>query len=192
VITVRPVAKREHEAVGHIVLAAYDGVGRIVGPYRDELADTGGRHGPGSPVLVAVDDDTDDVLGTVTVVMADSAHFEHAGHGDGGMRMLAVAPSAQGRGVGTRLVDAALEQGRSAGWRRAVLTSMPWMHAAHGMYMRRGFVRRPDLDVTFPSGVGLTFQLDLTEHAGRAFAPVGPVPVTPPVFVQSEHAPPGC
>jgi poly-gamma-glutamate capsule biosynthesis protein CapA/YwtB (metallophosphatase superfamily) len=38
---------------------------------------------------------------------------------------------------------------------RLVIISMHWMTRAHRLYERRyGFVRRPDLDVRFPSGVG--------------------------------------
>lgn len=182
VVHVRDVADDpdEHAAVGALVLAAYDGVGRINGPYRTELADTGGRVRRGARVLVAVDGA--DVLGTVTVVAADGDDFEHGCHGDGGMRMLGVLPAAQGRGVGSALVDATLDHARELGWRRLVLTSMAWMPAAHRLYMGRGFVRRPDLDMRFRSGIGLVFSRDMVPGAAAAFPPPGPVPVTPPDF----------
>ncbi len=43
------------------------------------------------------------------------------------------------------------------------------------MYLRRGFVRRPDLDVVFPgeNGVGWIFTLDLTDEAQDRFGPRG-------------------
>lgn len=189
-LRVRPVAPDEHAAVGRLVLAAYDAVGAISGPYRDELADTDGRVAAGSLVLAATLDGA--VAGTVTVVAADGPHFEHGPHGDGGMRMLAVAPTAQGHGVGAALVDAVLEHALDAGWRRLVLTSMTWMHAAHRLYQRRGFVRRPDLDLRFGSGVGLVFQRDLVADAAGAFPAPGPVPASPPRFVPRPSAPPTC
>jgi len=189
-LRVRPAAPDQHADVGRLVLAAYDGVGAITGPYRDELADTAGRVEAGSLVLVATLDG--DLAGTVTVVAADGPHFEHGPHGDGGMRMLAVDPAAQGHGVGAALVEAVLEHAVDAGWRRLVLTSMTWMHAAHRLYQRRGFVRRPDLDLRFGSGVGLVFQRDLVEAAAGAFPAPGPVPASPPRFVHRPTAPPLC
>lgn len=179
-VAVGEVDPAEHARVGDLVLAAYDDVGAIAAGYRDELRDTGHRCGPGSRVLVARLGG--EVVGTVTVVAADSEHFEHAGHGDGGMRALAVAPDRQGHGIGAALVDAVLAQAEADGWRRLVLTSMTWMRAAHLLYQRRGFVRRPDLDLRFSSGVGLVFQLDLTADATAAFPPPGPVPASPPRF----------
>lgn len=189
-VTVRPVTPDEHDAAGRIVRDAYTSVGPMDAAYLDELADTARRIGPGSQVLVAVEDDV--VLGTLTVVAATSPHFEHGGHGDGGIRAMAVDPTAQGAGVGSALVDASLVHARELQWRRLVLTSMPWMRGAHRLYMRRGFARRPDLDVRFNSGVGLTFQLDLSDDAPGRFAPPGPVPVTPPRYVPTDVAEVSC
>lgn len=180
-IAVRPVEPDEHELVGALTVAAYDRLGDVSDSYRATLADVAARTGAGTNVLVAVGPDGS-VLGTVTVVDAAGEHFEHAAHGDGGMRMLAVAPAAQGRGIGGLLVDAALDQARAAGWRRVVLSSLPWMPAAHRVYQARGFVRRPDLDVTFPSGTGLAFALDLVRGAADAFPPPGRIPDVPPAY----------
>ncbi|MDP9405457.1 MAG: GNAT family N-acetyltransferase, partial [Actinomycetota bacterium] len=91
-------------------------------------------------------------------------------------RALAVAGWAQGRGVGGRLVDACVAQARARGCRRMLIASLPWMTVAHGLYERRGFVRRPDLDVMFPEGHGMVFTLDLTADAADHFPPPGVVP----------------
>lgn len=179
-IEVRPVREDEHEAVGALTLAAYDRVGTIGAAYRQDVRDVAGRLDDETTVLVAVDGG--EVLGAVTVVSGCSRHFEHAGHGDGGFRMLAVAPEVQGRGVGSALVEATLDHARAAGWNRLVITSMEWMPTAHGMYARRGFVRRPDLDIRFSSGVGHVFALDLTPDAASLFPPPGPVPAEPRLF----------
>ena len=189
-IDVRPVRPDERAAVGRLTQDAYDAVGRVSAEYRAALADVDARIDDDTAVLVALDDG--EVVGSVTVVGACSEHFEHGRHGDGGLRMLAVAPAAQGRGVGRALLDAALHHAREHGWRRLAITTMEWMHAAHAMYEGAGFVRRPDLDVRFRSGVGICYALDLTEDAADHFPPPGPVPDEPPMFVPREDRPPGC
>ena len=60
--------------------------------------------------------------------------------------MLAVAPSAAGRGVGTALTALALDHFRERGARRVVISSLDQMTAAHRMYGRLGFVRAPHRD----------------------------------------------
>lgn len=189
-IAVRPVQPNDHAAVGRVTVAAYDDVGRVSDEYRESLTDVAGRVDPETTVLVAVEEDR--VLGSVTVVSACSEHFEHGEHGDGGFRMLAVAPEAQGRGVGRALLEAVLAHARTRGWRRLVITTMEWMHGAHQMYESAGFVRRPDLDVRFPSGIGICYALDLVDDAPEHFPQPGPVPDEPPLFQPAEDEPPGC
>lgn len=189
-IEVRPVRAHEHTTVGDLTVAAYDAAGRVSDDYRRSLRDVAGRTGEESHVLVAVDDGA--VVGSVTVVSAGSEHFEHGRHGDGGFRMLAVIPRAQGRGVGRALLDAVLQHAHAVQWRRLTITTMEWMPAARAMYEAAGFVRRPDLDVRFSSGVGLCYQLDLTGDADQHFPAPGPVPEDPPLFVPQEDRPPGC
>lgn len=175
-LTIRPMRAGEGRRVGELTLAAYDrSGGRIQGEYREWLADAEARVPYASAVLVAVDDATDAVLGTVTFVLPGDDEFEHpATEGDAGFRMLAVAPEAQGRGVGDALVRECITRARDAGAHRIVISSMEWMTRAHGMYLRRGFVRRPDLDVRFPGGTGFVFSLDLTDEADARFGTPGP------------------
>lgn len=189
-IEVRDARPADHPAVGRLTIAAYDAVGRVSDEYRDSLADVDGRVSDGTTVLVATDRGV--VVGSVTVVDARSEHFEHRGHGDGGFRMLAVSPGAQRRGVGRELLAAVLDHARSRGWRRLAITTMEWMPVAHRMYEAAGFVRRPDLDVRYASGVGLGYVLDLVEGADQHFPPPGPVPDEPPVFDPQPDTPPGC
>lgn len=183
---VRPVRPEEHEQVGRLILDAYDAVGRITGPYREALRDTGRRVAEGALVLVAVDPETDVVLGSVTYADAGDPHFEgpqfEGQGGDATFRMLAVDVAAQGRGTGRALVDACLAIARERDRRRIAIYSMEWMPAAHALYQSMGFTRRPDLDVAFPAGVGYAFQLDLVDDAAAAFPPPGPVPATPPWY----------
>jgi len=187
---VRPVRPAEHDAVGRLTVAAYDAVGRVSDEYRQALTAVADRLDQDTHVLVAVEHDT--VMGSVTVVGGCSPHFEHRGHGDGGFRMLAVAPHAQGRGVAGRLLDAVLEHAQGHGWRRITITTMSWMQRAHRLYEAAGFARRPDLDVRFASGIGVCYALDLTADAAAHFPPPGPVPDEPPAFVPHAERPPGC
>ncbi|MEE8602667.1 GNAT family N-acetyltransferase [Euzebya tangerina] len=179
-LEIRPVRPEEYEAVGAIVIAAYDREGTIEGPYRAQIRDTGARVDAGAAVLVAVDGP--DLLGSVTYVEAGQEHFENAGAGDCGFRMLGVATSAQGRGVGRALVQACLDRGRRDGHHRVAIYTMEWMDTARRMYERMGFVRRPDRDVVFPAGVGHALQYDLTAQAAEHFDPPGPVPERPPWY----------
>lgn len=197
-IMVRPVRPSEHELVGALVLAAYDRAGRIAAGYRVELADTAARNDDESEVLVAVDRagagaTAGAVLGTVTIVTACSTHFEHAGHGDGGFRALAVAPEAQGQGVGRRLVRAVVAEGRRRGWRRLAISTMDWMVDAQRLYARLGFDRRPDLDVRYPTGIGHAYTRDLADDGATHFPPPGPAPAVVPWFEDARpDAGPGC
>jgi GNAT superfamily N-acetyltransferase len=175
-VVVRDLEPGDAEPVGRLTLAAYDASGGMLeGAYRDWLADPLRRVGQATAVLVAEDTASGELVGTVTFVLPGDGEFEHpTDEGDAGFRMLAVAPSAQGRGVGDRLIEACIARARGAGAHRMVITSMSWMTRAHGMYRRRGFVRRPDLDVRFPGGVGWVFTLDLTAEAVARFGVPGP------------------
>jgi ribosomal protein S18 acetylase RimI-like enzyme len=61
--------------------------------------------------------------------------------------MLAVARAGRGRGTGEALVRACLERARQTeGCVRVVLSTQRGMHAAHRLYERLGFTRRPERD----------------------------------------------
>lgn len=192
-IRVRAMRAAEAGRVGQLTLAAYDRYGRIEGDYRDFLADPLRRVGRCTAVLVAEVDGPDgrpQLVGTVSYVVASDPEWEDRAEpaGDAGFRVLAVDPAHEGRGVGTALVDACITRAREDGAHRLLLTSMAWMHRAHDLYVRRyGFVRRPDLDVTFPGGVGVMFSLDLTDAAPHRFPPPGPVPEVPPWYEDVLH-----
>lgn len=180
---IRELEPEDHEAVGELTIAAYEASGTFVGDdYARQLRDVTSRADDGT-VLVAVDED-DRVLGSVVYVVPEDPAWEDRDpvSGDAGFRMLAVAPDAQGLGVGTALVDHCITRARDAGARRMLITSMTTMTTAHGLYERRGFVRRPDLDVRFPSGTGIVFHLDLAADAAEHFPPPGPVPTEPPWY----------
>jgi GNAT superfamily N-acetyltransferase len=149
-VEIRPVRPPEHERLGAITVAAYRAInpphaGGDLDEYEAELRDVGGR-AAGADVLVAVDADGA-VLGGVTYVpdrSSPSAEFEDADAA--GIRMLAVAPEAQGRGVGEALTRTCIDRAVTAGKGQIVLHSTDWMTTAHRLYERLGFRRDPGLD----------------------------------------------
>lgn len=188
-VRIRGLRTAEAARVGELTLAAYDRYGRIDGPYRDFLADPLQRVDRCTAVLVAEiptgADGARRIVGTVSYVEPTDPEWEGRTDpaGDAGFRVLAVDPAFEGRGIGSALVEACIARARESGAHRLLIVSMAWMHRAHALYTGRyGFVRRPDLDVTFPAGRGVMLTCDLTDHAADRFPPPGPVPDEPPWY----------
>lgn len=195
-VQVRPIRPAEHAQVGQIVVGAYDTVGRFDDEYRDFLADPD-KWVPGSTTTYVAEMDGE-VVGAVAFVLPGDEEFEdlRPPAGDCGFRFLAVAPEAQGSGAGAALVDRVIAEAHDRGCHRMIIHSMAFMTGAHELYHRRGFTRRPDLDVRFPSGIGYAFSLDLTDQAAERFATPGPVPDEPPwyeeIWVRGDDDPSVC
>jgi GNAT superfamily N-acetyltransferase len=143
---IRPIAADEHDEVGRITVAAYVAEEYLVenDPYAEELADV--RHrAAAAEVWVAELDGR--LVGTVTWCPPGSQYREIASRDDQAeFRMLAVDPTVRRQGVARALVDACLARARADGAREVVISSLPDMVKAHGLYARLGFVRAPDLD----------------------------------------------
>lgn len=153
-VVVRAATPAEYDAVGELPVAAYQADGFVTaGPYVDVLRDTAARAAV-TDVMVAVDDD--ELLGTVTLVppAAPKEWREHHRTDAGTIRMLAVAKTARGRGVGGSLTAWCIDEARRRGWKELTLVTQPDMHTAHRIYRRAGFRRDPELD--FDVGGGLT------------------------------------
>ena len=162
-MTVRPVRPEEHARVGELTIAAYS-ANRDLGDYAGVLRDVDSRV-KSAEVLVAVDGNGT-IVGSVTNVPDGGPYGEIAREGEGEFRMLAVDPAAQGRGVGTLLTQACVDDARRRGRERIVLSSGTWMTPAHRIYTRLGFVRDPARDWTPVPGVELTaYALDLVRAA---------------------------
>jgi GNAT superfamily N-acetyltransferase len=134
------------EAFGRIVVASYQALPGLPDDpgYIEELLDVASRVGQAT-VLGALDGSSP--LGCVTYVDdPDSPYAEHLRDGEASFRMLAVSPSAQGRGVGGALVLACLDRARAAGRASVFIHSGTWMTAAHRLYGRLGFVPVPQRD----------------------------------------------
>ena len=151
------------EQLGEIVVRAYDAVGALEGDdeYVPELRDVA-RRVREAVVFAALDEADGMPLGCVTYVPGpDNAWAEHLRAGEASIRMLAVDPAAQGRGVGTALVEACLVRARADGRRAVFLHSLPVMTGAQRIYDRLGFRRVPERDWVFPDFLLMGFVLDL-------------------------------
>lgn len=98
-LRVRSAEPADFPAVARLTVAAYEADGQLKGEhgYGEVLADVSTRAASGE-VLVAVDEVTGAVLGSVTFVLPGTPFAELSGPGEAEFRMLAVDPGAQGRG----------------------------------------------------------------------------------------------
>ncbi|WP_018658382.1 GNAT family N-acetyltransferase [Actinomadura flavalba] len=144
-LTVRTARPDEYAAVGALTVDVYVGGGYMnpESTYIATLRDTAARAAT-TEILVAELGGT--LVGAVAYCPPESPLAELAGPDDGEFRMLAVLPSAQGRGAGSALVRACVERARAAGLRGVRLSTQPNMTAAHRLYERLGFHRTPDDD----------------------------------------------
>ena len=168
-LEIRPVRPDEHAAAGALVVAAYRSLPGLPldDAYAGALADVGLRSGDGgTEVLVALGGRG--LVGCVTFVPgAGSPWAEQLEAGEASIRMLAVDPAGQGRGVGRGLLDACLDRARRLDRSGVFLHSTPWMTAAHHLYTDAGFVRVPERDWSpTPEVPLLAFRLAL-DHASR-------------------------
>ncbi len=162
VVTVRAVRPEEYEALASVTLDAYRALlgPDVDGEYAGELADVTTR-AVQSDTLVALDGDGR-IMGGVTYVAGPGplAWFDRPD--EAGFRMLAVAPSAQGRGVGAALVAACVDRATAAGKARLLLHTTATMTTAQRLYRRAGFRRDAERDRVLEGGlVLLAYVLEL-------------------------------
>jgi ribosomal protein S18 acetylase RimI-like enzyme len=163
-VTIRQAREDELPAIGELTYQAYlaDGflAGRENGSYAGQLSNARPRHEQ-AELLVAVDD-TDTILGTVTIAEPGSPMREIGTEDQLEFRMLAVSPKARGAGVGEALTRHVLDTAVERGYTGVALGSSVKMHTAHRLYERLGFHRTPDLDWTPEPNVRLlAYRLDL-------------------------------
>lgn len=154
-------------------MAAYEALpgAHLSGGYAAELADVR-RRSVEAEVLVVLDDrgspSPSELVGCVTFVPdASSPWADLLEEGESGMRMLAVAPSAQGRGVGRALAEACMARARQLERKALLLHTTPWMTTAQRLYGLLGFERYPERDWSpLPEVPLLCYRLVLERHAG--------------------------
>lgn len=165
-ISIREARPDEHAVLGEIVVAAYRDIGALEGDeeYVDELRDVAARART-AVVLAAVDAADGRPTGCATYVPGIASSLaEGLQPGEASIRMLAVDPTAAGRGAGTALAAACVERARADGFERVVLHSLPIMSGAQRIYARLGFRHVPERDWEPVPGIFLLcFVLDLTD-----------------------------
>jgi ribosomal protein S18 acetylase RimI-like enzyme len=176
VVTVRPASPTDYPAIGSLTVEAYRAGGQLTGgnPYQHQLRDVAGRARE-NEVLVAVDEGTGAVLGSVTFVLPGSDLVELSRPGEAEFRMLAVDPAAQRRGIGRVLVRACVARAVERGYSAMVICTRDFNKPALRMYQALGFARVPELDWTAVPEVRLLgLRLELTPSAREAFSPSAP------------------
>jgi Acetyltransferases len=166
---IRPIRPDEYETLGELTVAAYHSIPAEMphqAIYDLQLRDVAGRARK-SCVVVAVSP-AGELLGGVTYVSgADDPYSEELRDGEAGIRMLAVDPARQGRGIGRALTEWCVERARAAGRVRLVLHTGEFMPAAVHLYERMGFERLPELDFSPAPGIALiAYSYDLCGQSG--------------------------
>lgn len=156
---IRDARPEELERVGELRVAAYLAAGFLSpgSAYAARLRALG-AHGDGE-VLVAAREDAegsgqDEIVGTVMIRRWPGGQLMRAPD-EAEVRALAVAPDSRGRGIGRKLVSAAVERARASGLRHLVLASQPDMVIAHRLYGEAGFARLPERDFSPMPGITL-------------------------------------
>jgi GNAT superfamily N-acetyltransferase len=149
--TIREARPDEFERIGEIAVGAYRQLeGSAVDGYVDEIRDTAARAAV-VPVLVAIEGDGT-ILGTVTYVPGPGPLAESEREDEAGFRVLAVDPTAQGRGLGRMLAEACVARARDEGRAGVAILTRPSMTAAHRLYESMGFARDRSDDWEFLPG----------------------------------------
>jgi len=153
---IRTAQREEYEAVGELTATAYLADRLVRDEYLPLLRDAAARAKAGE-LLVAVDGETGELLGTASLFRASAGPdwAEGAADGDAVLRMLAVSAGMRRCGLGQALTMECIRRARDIGCRRLILSTGPTMTAARGLYEGLGFRRDPDGDWEPLSGVPL-------------------------------------
>lgn len=165
--TVRGAGPGDRDAIRAVTLAAYLEYAATIPAhwegYRQNILATLAAAAPGTQI-VALDDDR--VVGAVLLYPPGAAIETPGGTGATltwpEVRLLAVAPSARGRGIGAALMNECIHRARSAAATALTLHTTDLMQAAMRLYERLGFARAHDLDLEpAPGIIAKGYRLDL-------------------------------
>jgi ribosomal protein S18 acetylase RimI-like enzyme len=157
-VVIRPAELGEGDEIGALTERAYREDGFVDDDYTAELLD-GTSRVRDATVLVAVIEDQ--VAGSVTIAAPATAYAEISHPDELEVRMLAVVDHARGQGVADRLMDEVERTARQQGMTGVVLSTAHSMKAAHRLYERRGYRRRPERDWFVDDLPLIVYRLDL-------------------------------
>ncbi len=157
-VVVRPAVPGEGDEIGVLTERAYRDDGFIDAQYSLELLDGAARVREAT-VLVAVVGDR--LAGSVTIAAPGTPYAEICGRDEVEVRMLSVALHARRQGIADRLMDGVEAHARGQARAGVVLSTARSMRAAHRLYERRGYRRRPDRDWAVDRLPLLVYRLDL-------------------------------
>jgi ribosomal protein S18 acetylase RimI-like enzyme len=143
-VIVRDALPGELPEIGALRVSAYAAGGFL--PPGSGYADTLRALGSGGDGEVLVAEDGRRILGTVMLAPFGRASELASAPDEADIRALAVAPSAQGRGVGRLLLRAVIARAGERGIGRLLLATRPSMLAAQRLYDLEGFRRAPHRD----------------------------------------------
>jgi ribosomal protein S18 acetylase RimI-like enzyme len=124
--------------------------------YRQNILETLARRDPAEQIVAEHDGH---IVGAVLLYPAgtmfsfpngETVQLEHPE-----VRLLAVAPTARGQGVGKALMQECIRRARQSSWPAITLHTGDFMQAAVHLYERLGFVRAPDLDSEPAPGINI-------------------------------------
>jgi GNAT superfamily N-acetyltransferase len=166
---IRDAKGSDRDAIEALTLAAYQQYGTVMPPalwdgYRQNIVATLAALRPKSQIVA---EENGRIVGSVLLYPAGT---EIVRPGGGSMtlalpevRLLAVAPSARGKGVGVLLMEECVRRARGSGATALTLHTTDMMQAAMRLYVRMGFQRFSDLDFEPAPGVTVKgFRLDLS------------------------------
>jgi len=161
-VIIRGVRADEHQAVGELRVTAYRALGLLPeGSGYDRTLRGFGFDGD-CEVLIAAEEAGSGILGTIALELFQPGSELARDETEADIRAFAVAPGAQGQGVGRGLLLALIERAERRGLRRLRLCTRPEMKAAQHIYASAGFARTPELDFEPLPGVPLrAYELDL-------------------------------
>jgi GNAT superfamily N-acetyltransferase len=143
-VTIRRAADDELDVVASLIVDAYAEFAATMAPdawsmFAQDIANVYGRL-TDSEIVVAARGDR--IVGSITMYR----DWRGAQEGTLALRLLAVPPAERGSGVGSALMDWAVQQARADGKRRVVMTAMQQMDAMRDIAAKMGFERAQELD----------------------------------------------
>ncbi|WOF23166.1 GNAT family N-acetyltransferase [Microbacterium betulae] len=153
---VRTAREDEHETVGEVTYLGFghgEPGARQPGEARLRLLRDAAARAEGGDLLVAANASDGRIVGTASLLRADSALIRQSRDDEAELRLLAVLPEARRRGIGEALLRESLERARAWGSPALVLDTGPWNERSQRLYRKLGFERLPERE-TLPASNG--------------------------------------